>query len=153
MQITQDKVVQIEYTLTNAEGEVIDASEGHPLAYLHGHGNLIPGLEKQLEGKSVRDKFKAEVPAVEAYGEINPALIQQVPREMFQGVETIEAGMRFEGQDENGNVQAVIIRDADEEFVTVDANHELAGHDLTFDIEIISIRDADEEELDHGHAH
>ena len=152
MKIEQDKVAQIEYTLKDHNGEVMDASNGQPLAYLHGHHNLIPGLEKELTGKAVGDKFTVTVEAAEAYGEINPGLIQQVPSNLFQGVETLEVGMRFEAQSDQG-VQSVEIKAIDGDQVTVDANHPLAGHDLTFDIEVVGIRDAAAEELEHGHAH
>lgn len=152
MKIETNKVAQIEYTLTNSEGEVLDASKGQPLAYLHGHHNLISGLEKELEGKEVNDKFTVTVIAAEAYGEIDPNLIQQVPSELFQGVETLEVGMRFEGQSEHG-VQSVVIDAIDGDLVTVNANHPLAGLDLTFEVEVVGIRDADASEIEHGHAH
>lgn len=152
MKIEQDKVAQIEYTLKDHAGEVMDASNGQPLAYLHGHHNLIPGLENELKGKTVGDKFNVTVVAAEAYGEINPALIQQVPSELFQGVENIEVGMRFEAQSDQG-MQSVEIKAVEGDQVTVDANHPLAGHDLTFDVEVMDVRDASAEELEHGHAH
>lgn len=152
MKIEQNKVVQIEYTLKDHQGEVMDASEGEPLAYLHGHHNLISGLENALEGKAVGDKFTVTVPAAEAYGEIDPSLIQQVPGDLFEGVETLEVGMRFEAHAEHG-VESVVIAAIEGDLVTVNANHPLAGHDLTFDVEVIGIRDAAEEEIEHGHAH
>ena len=152
MKIEQNKVVQIEYTLKDHQGEVMDASEGEPLAYLHGHHNLISGLENALEGKAVGDKFTVTVPAAEAYGEIDPSLIQQVPGDMFEGVETLEVGMRFEAHAEHG-VESVVIAAIEGDLVTVNANHPLAGHDLTFDVEVVGIRDAAEEEIEHGHAH
>lgn len=152
MKIEQNKVVQIEYTLKDHQGEVMDASEGEPLAYLHGHHNLISGLENALEGKAVGDKFTVTVPAAEAYGEIDPSLIQQVPGDLFEGVETLEVGMRFEAHAEHG-VESVVIAAIEGDLVTVNANHPLAGHDLTFDVEVVGIRDAAEEEIEHGHAH
>ncbi|MDG6773052.1 peptidylprolyl isomerase [Thiomicrorhabdus sp. ZW0627] len=152
MSIQNDKVALIEYTLTNEAGETLDASNGNPLAYLHGHGNLIPGLEKELEGKSVGDKFTATIPAADAYGERVDALVQTVPSSMFQGVETLEVGMRFQAQSEQG-MHSVEITAVDGDQVTVDGNHPLAGMPLTFDIEVTGLRDATEEELEHGHAH
>ena len=153
MKIEKDKVVEINYTLKDKDGNVMDASNGQPLAYLHGHGNLIPGLEKELEGKEVGDKFTVTIPAAEAYGERNDALVQTgVPKEMFQGVDNLEVGMRFEAQTEQG-MHSVEITDINDEGVTVDGNHPLAGQDLTFDIEVMGVRDATEEELEHGHAH
>lgn len=152
MKVAADHVVQIEYTLTNAEGEVLDQSNGQPLAYLHGHHNLIPGLESELQDKEIGAKFTATIVAAEAYGEIEPMLIQQVPRDLFEGVDTLEVGMRFEAQSDQG-MQSVVIKAIDGDMIMVDANHPLAGQDLTFDIEIINVRSATSEELDHGHAH
>lgn len=153
MKIENNKVAEINYTLKDKDGNVMDASNGQPLAYLHGNGNLIPGLEKELEGKEVSDKFTVTIPAAEAYGERNDALVQTgVPKEMFQGVDNLEVGMRFEAQTEQG-IHSVEITDINDEGVTVDGNHPLAGQDLTFDIEVMAVRDATEEELEHGHAH
>lgn len=152
MKIEKDKVAQIDYTLTNTSGEVLDKSDGQPLAYLHGHHNLINGLEAELEGKAAGDKFTVTVAAADAYGEVEDFMIQQVPSDLFQGVEQLEVGMRFEAQSDQG-MQSVEITAIDGEMVTVDANHPLAGQDLTFEVNVLSVRDATEEELDHGHAH
>ena len=152
MKIENGKVGLIEYTLTNAEGETMDASNGNPLAYLQGHGNLIPGLEKALEGKEINAKFTTTVPAAEAYGERMDALVQTVSKEMFQGVEELEVGMRFEAQSEQG-MHSVEITSIEGDQVTVDGNHPLAGLDLTFEVEVVGVRDATEEEVEHGHAH
>src|SRR5690606_17573858 len=96
MQISKHKVVAIDYTLTGPDGAVLDSSEGRePLAYLHGAGNIIAGLEAELEGKTRGDKLDVTVAPAEGYGERNEALIQQVPRSMFEGVDKIEPGMRF----------------------------------------------------------
>jgi len=152
MNIQKDTVGIIEYVLTDEQGEQIDASNGNPLAYLHGHSNLIPGLEAELEGKTVGDKFTTTVPADQAYGERVDALVQTVPNSMFQGVEELEVGMRFEAQSEQG-MHSVEITHIDGDQVTVDGNHPLAGMSLTFAVEVIGVRAATEDELDHGHAH
>jgi len=152
MNIAQDKVALIEYTLTNRHGEQIDASNGNPLAYLHGHSNLIPGLEAELEGKSVGDKFTATIPADKAYGERVEALVQTVPSSMFQGVEELEVGMRFEAQSEQG-MHSVEVTNIDGDQVTVDGNHPLAGEELTFEVEVVGLRESTAEEIEHGHAH
>src|SRR5574343_1623376 len=103
MQIAQDCVALIEYTLTNDAGDVIDSSVGgEPLAYLHGHHNIIPGLEKALVGKVVGDSLKVSIAPAEGYGEQNPALVEQVPRHLFSGVEQIEVGMQFHAQTGQG---------------------------------------------------
>lgn len=93
--IANNHVVSFHYKLTNAEGETLDQSQGEPLAYLHGAGNIIPGLENALTGKTVGDKFTVNVPAAEGYGEYNPDLVQEVPAQMFQGVDNIQPGMQF----------------------------------------------------------
>lgn len=152
MNIAKDNVGIIEYVLTDVEGEQIDASDGNPLAYLHGHGNLIPGLEAELDGKTAGDKFKATIPAADAYGERIEALVQTVPNSMFQGVEELEIGMRFEAQSEQG-MHSVEVTNIDGDDVTVDGNHPLSGMDLTFDVEVIEVRSATEDEIEHGHAH
>lgn len=152
--IEQNKVVGITYTLTNDEGEVLDQSpEGQPLQYLAGAGNIIPGLEKALEGKAVGDEVKVTVPAAEAYGERNPDMVQEVPKAAFQGVEDIQVGMQFNASGAEGQQVTVMVIEVAAETVTVDANHPLAGQNLTFDVKIESVRDAAEEELAHGHVH
>ncbi|KAA8734767.1 peptidylprolyl isomerase [Acinetobacter qingfengensis] len=150
--IANDHVVKFHYTLTNSEGEVLDKSEGQPLAYLHGAGNIIPGLENALTGKTTGEKLVVNVPAAQGYGEYNPDLVQEVPRQMFQGVDNIEAGMQFQAQTDDG-VQIVTVKGVEGDSVIVDANFPLAGQDLTFDVEIVEVRQATEEELTHGHVH
>lgn len=152
MSIQQDKVALIEYTLTDDQGEQIDASNGNPLAYLHGHNNLIPGLEAELEGKNVSDKFKITVSADKAYGDRTDALVQTVPDSMFQGIDSLEVGMRFEAQSEQG-MHSVEVTAIDGDQVTVDGNHPLAGMALTFEVEVVGLREATPEEIEHGHAH
>lgn len=153
MIISDNCVASFHYTLTDKDGKVLDSSEGRePLAYLHGARNIIPGLEKELAGKQVGDKLKVEVPAAEAYGERNEEMMQELPANMFTGVEKIEVGMEFHAQTEQG-VQVVSIAAVDGDMVTVDANHPLAGVDLVFDVEITEVREATAEEQEHGHAH
>lgn len=153
MQITANQVVSMHYTLTNPKGEVIDSSQGKaPLAYLHGHGNIIPGLEKQLEGKVVGDKLVAEVPAAEGYGEKNADLIIEAAKSQFPEGMEIQTGMRFEANTPTG-ARIVEVVEVAGEVVKVDMNHPLAGVDLKFDVEVMEIREASQEELDHGHVH
>lgn len=152
MKISNNSVVLFEYTLKDANGEQLDASEGQPLAYLHGHSNIIAGLEKQMEGKTVGDKFTADVAATDGYGDIQEELIQKVPSSMFQGVDELEVGMRFEAQSEYGT-HSVEIKHIDGDEITVDGNHPLAGVDLSFDVEVTGVRAATDEEIEHGHAH
>ncbi|MBD2859994.1 peptidylprolyl isomerase [Spongiibacter sp. KMU-158] len=154
MNIANGCVVAFHYTLTDDSGAEIDSSKGgEPLAYLHGHGGIIPGLEKELEGKAAGDAMKVTVQPGEAYGEVSEELVQSVPREAFQGVDQIEVGMQFQAQGAGGQVQLVVVTAVDDEAVTVDANHPLAGKVLHFDVAIDSVREASEEELSHGHVH
>ncbi len=153
MQIADRCVAQFHYTLTNDQGEVLDSSSGHePLTYLHGKGNIVPGLEKEMTGKQVGDKFKVSVSPAEGYGLQMPELIQTVPRDAFQGVAEIQVGMRFQAQTEQGAVM-VRVTQVTADAVTVDGNHELAGQTLHFEIEIVEVRDASVEEVLHGHVH
>ena len=152
MTVENGKVVSFHYTLTNAQGDVLDQSQEHPMPYLHGAGNIIPGLEKELAGKKVGDKLTVNVPAAEAYGEYHEQLVNDVPREAFQGVDNIEAGMQFQADTPEG-VQVITVKAVSGETVTVDANHPLAGQDLNFDVEIVEVREATEEESAHGHVH
>ncbi|MDG4867359.1 peptidylprolyl isomerase [Guyparkeria sp. 1SP6A2] len=153
MQVQNDHVVSIDYTLKNDAGEVMDSSEQTgPLAYLHGQQNIIPGLEKALDDKSVGDSFTVSIEPAEAYGERNEEMIQTVPRSMFQGVDEIEPGMRFQAQTEGG-VTVVTIKEVNGDEITLDGNHELAGETLHFDVEVKDVRPASAEELEHGHVH
>ena len=154
MIIANDCVVAFHYTLTDDNGTVIDSSKGQdPLTYLHGHGGIIPGLENELTGKTIGDAMKVVVQPADGYGELNPELIQPVPRAAFQGVDQIEVGMQFPAQGAGGQMQTVVVKEVDDENVTVDANHPLAGQVLNFDVSIEAVRAASEEELSHGHVH
>lgn len=153
MQIANQCVAQFHYTLTDDSGVVIDSSEGRePLAYLHGAGNIVPGLEKELEGKSVGDKFSVSVPPEQGYGPRHEGLTQVVPIAAFQGVETVEAGMQFSAQGPQGPMQVVVSK-VENDQVTIDASHPLAGKTLNFAVEVTEVRQATPDELEHGHVH
>ena len=152
--IGDNVVVSIHYKLTNSAGDVLDSSEGkEPLSYLHGAGNLIPGLEKALVGKAAEASLEVTVAPEEGYGVVQEGLIQVVPLSAFQGVDTIEPGMSFEAQSADGRGQRVVVTDVTGDEVTIDANHPLAGVELNFDVQVVSVREASEEEISHGHAH
>jgi FKBP-type peptidyl-prolyl cis-trans isomerase SlyD len=154
MQITTNSVVAIHFVLSDTAGEVLDSSEEHgPLAYIHGQGQMIPGLEAALEGKSQGESFKVTIEPEEAYGVFNEELIQTLSRDDFQGVDKLEVGMQFEAQDPDGDDGVVTIASLDGDEVTVDGNHPLAGETLNFEIEINEVRAATAEELEHGHVH
>lgn len=153
MQISANKVVSIHYTLKNDAGDVLDTSSGRdPLAYLHGNNNIIPGLEKALEGKAAGDSVQVSVEPGEGYGERQEGLVQDVPREAFQGIDDIKPGMQFQAQGPQGPVLVTVTSVADET-VTVDGNHPLAGETLHFDVEVAEVREATDEEMEHGHVH
>jgi FKBP-type peptidyl-prolyl cis-trans isomerase SlyD len=154
MLIAANTAVSIDYTLTNDIGEVIDSSSGGaPLVYLQGAGNIIPGLEKALEGKQPGDELTVTVQPEEAYGEYSAELVSTLSRSMFEGVDELEVGMQFHASAPDGQMQIVTIRDLDGDDVTVDGNHPLAGQTLTFQVKIVDVRDASQEEVAHGHVH
>ena len=154
MIISENSAVRLHYTLSDDQVQQLDSSAGQePLAYLHGAGNIIPGLEKALEGKTAGDKLSVAVSAEEGYGPVQTDLIQDVPRSSFQGIDTIEIGMQFEAQTGQGGSVPVTVIAVTDETVTVDGNHPLAGKGLNFDVTIEDVREASEEELAHGHIH
>ena len=153
MQIADRIVASFHYTLTGESGEVLDSSEGRePLAYLHGAGNIVPGLEKAMAGHETGDTFKVEVKPEEGYGPRHEQLVQKLPKSAFKGVPEPQPGMQFQGSGPQGPI-TVMVREVDGEEVTVDGNHPLAGQTLNFDIEIADVREATEEELNEGHVH
>lgn len=153
MQIAKNKVVSIDYTLTNAKGEVLDkSSKGHPLMFIQGQGQLIPGLEKQLEGKTAGTTFKASIPAKDAYGTRDEELMQKIPKDNFAEIPDLKIGMELEAESDDG-VRVITVVGIEGESVIVDGNHPLAGMDLTFDVTVVGVRDATADELSHGHAH
>jgi FKBP-type peptidyl-prolyl cis-trans isomerase SlyD len=153
MRVSQNKVITIDYTLKNAQGEVLDTSEGQePLVYLHGAENIVVGLEKALDGKKVGDELSATVSPEEGYGVRNEELVGAVPREMFESDMDIEVGMGFQAETDQGVQMVTVVAVSDKE-VTVDGNHPLAGESLHFDVKVIAIRDASADELEHGHIH
>jgi len=152
--IADKHVVSFHYTLTNSDGETLDSSQGRdPLSYLHGAQNIVPGLERELDGKTVGDALQVVVQPAEGYGEFNPALVQQVPMNAFDGVGQVEVGMQFQAQGPEGQTTMITVREVGEEEVTIDANHPLAGQTLHFDVTIEDIRPATGEEIEHGHVH
>jgi FKBP-type peptidyl-prolyl cis-trans isomerase SlyD len=153
MEIAADRVVLIHYTLKDDNGAVIDSSAGgDPLAYIQGHGNLVAGLEKALEGRQDGDAVVVSVSPEEGYGKHDAALIQRVPKRALQGSGEIKKGMQFQARTDDGmrmfTVTAVV-----GDMVTLDGNHPLADKTLNFDVKVVSVREATSEELEHGHVH
>jgi FKBP-type peptidyl-prolyl cis-trans isomerase SlyD len=153
MQIGDQKVVTLHYTLTDNDGRVIDKSEDGSFAYLHGASNIIPGLEDALTGKSAGEEMSVSVLPEQAYGVRDESMLQQVPKNMFEDASQIAVGSQFHAQGPNGEMLVVTVLEVEEEHVVVDGNHPLAGVELNFDVKIIDVRDASEEEVEHGHVH
>ncbi|MDQ7072921.1 MAG: peptidylprolyl isomerase [Gammaproteobacteria bacterium] len=153
MKIEENSVVLIDYTLKDNDGELIDSSEGAgPLAYLQGAGNIIPGLEEALLGKEAGDEVQASIEPKDAYGEYVDEMKQDVPKELFGGIDKIEVGMQFQSETDAGPVMVTVV-EMGEDMITVDGNHPLAGVHLNFDVSIREVREATKEELEHGHVH
>lgn len=153
LSIVDGTVVSFNYTLTNDAGEILDSSDGgEPLVYLHGGGNIVPGLEKALTGHLVGDRLRADVIPSEGYGERQGPGPQPFPKAQFPAGQ-VHPGMRFFARGPQGEQFAVWVVAVDDEHVFVDVNHPLAGQTLHFDVEITSIRLATEEEIGHGHPH
>jgi FKBP-type peptidyl-prolyl cis-trans isomerase SlyD len=153
MKIAKDKVVSINYKLKDEDGSVIDSTdEGSPLLYIQGYQNIIPGLERELEGKTKGDAFNISVSAIDGYGELNPNLIQFLPKTRFPETEQLQIGMQFQADSQEGTMILTILEITSKE-VKVDGNHPLAGKELHFEIEVLELREASNEELQHGHVH
>ena len=148
MEIAYQKMVKIHYTLKDTDGNQLDSSlGGEPLEYMHGIGSLIPGLEKELEGKKPGDKFHSEIEPALGYGEYDEKLVAEVPRSQFDANFEIEVGQQFQADTATGPMIVKVTKIADDK-ITVDGNHELAGKKLCFDVEVVDVRDATEAELE-----
>ncbi|WP_129135617.1 peptidylprolyl isomerase [Luteimonas sp. YGD11-2] len=152
MEIAAERVVSFHYTLTDDAGAVIDRSpDDRPLSYLHGAGNIVPGLENALAGHAVGDELTVDVEPELGYGVRHEGLVQSVPKQAFQGVDNVQLGMQFRAQTEGGSLLVTVVEVGDDE-VRVDGNHPLAGKTLHFDVRIASVRAATDEEKQNGQA-
>ena len=152
MKIQKDRVVRFHYTVSEQGQEPLESSkERDPLVILAGHGNIIPGLDKALEGHEAGDSFGVDVAAADAYGDLREGLSQRIPKKHF-GAQKLEPGMQVV-LNTNFGPRAVTIQKVGMSVVDVDLNHPMAGKDLHFDIEIVDVREASEEEIAHGHVH
>ncbi|MCR4823653.1 MAG: peptidylprolyl isomerase [Treponema sp.] len=148
MEIANQKMVKIHYTLKDTDGNQLDSSlGGEPLEYMHGIGSLIPGLEAELTGKNPGDKFHSEIEPALGYGEYDEKLLAEVPRSQFDANFDIQVGQQFQADTATGPMIVKVVKVTDDK-ITVDGNHELAGKKLCFDVEVIDVRDATEEELE-----
>ena len=153
MEVNDQKVVVLHYTLTDNDGAVIDKSEDGSFAYLHGANNIIPGLETALIGKTAGDEISVSVTAEDGYGERDDAKLQEVPKTMFDDGSDIIVGSQFHAEGPDGQMLVVTVMEVKDDNVVIDGNHPLAGVDLNFDVKVIEVRDALAEELEHGHVH
>jgi FKBP-type peptidyl-prolyl cis-trans isomerase SlyD len=152
--IQQGKVVTLHYRLTDDAGQVLDSSEeAEPITYLHGAQNIVPGLEKELEGRGAGDRVEAVIPPAEAYGEPQGPGPQPVPRSALPDDVEVEAGMQFMAEGPGGDMLPLWVTKIDGDQVFLDSNHPLAGETLHFDVQIVEVRDATSEEVAHGHPH
>ncbi len=153
MQVERDRVVEIHYTLKNDAGEVLEASQGStPIVYLHGHGNLVPGLEKALAGKHAGDRLSVVVTPEEGYGARSPSLVQVVAKAALKLDVEPTPGMQLTARGPQG-ARVLTVTQVGRDTVTLDGNHPMAGKTLHFDVEVTSVRKATREELAHGHVH
>ena len=153
MQIESNSVVTLHYTLKDNDGKIIDQSDDGSFLYLHGAMNIIPGLENALTGKAAGDELSVSVAPEQGYGVKDPARIQEVPKEMFEGNDDIQVGVQFHAEGPDGTAVVVTVVEIKDDVVVIDGNHALAGVDLNFDVKIVEVRAASEEEVSHGHVH
>ncbi len=152
MQIADNHVVTIHYTVKTTDGDEIDSSSGQDaLSFIQGSHYMIAGLEEALYDKESGDEFTVTIAPDKAYGDRNNNLVQEVPLSMFEGME-VDVGMSFRATTDHGE-QSVIIIDKSDDAITVDGNHPLAGQTLVFDVNIEDVRDATDDEISHGHVH
>jgi FKBP-type peptidyl-prolyl cis-trans isomerase SlyD len=152
--IAEGMVVSFHYTLKNDEGDILDTSSGRePLMYLHGAGNIVPGLERELAGRAVGDQVQAVVSPEDGYGVRQGPGPQAVPRARFPEDADLEEGMQVYAQGPNGDAFPLWVVDIADDHVLLDHNHPLAGVTLHFDVEVTEIRSATDEEMAHGHPH
>ncbi|NVK23165.1 MAG: peptidylprolyl isomerase [Kangiellaceae bacterium] len=153
MNITKNTVVELDYKLMDSQGAVWESSaEGGPWVYLHGYGDVMPGLEKELEGKAIGQKIKVELAPEQAYGPYEDDMKTEVPREAFDGIDGLTEGMRLAAESGDG-VHAVLVKEIRDDVVVIDANHPLAGQTVKVEVKVLAIRVATDEEVAHGHVH
>ena len=153
MKIDKEAVASIDYTLKDDDGSVLDTSDGgEPLMYLHGAGNIIPGLEEELTGRVSGDTFTASIEPKDAYGEYNDEMIFSVTKDQFADPGEVAEGLHFQAEI-SGEPRLCTVTKIDGENVEVNANHPLAGMTLHFEVTVRDVREATPEEIEHGHVH
>lgn len=153
IKIAADKVVTFHYSMRDAEGSFAESSDGKsPIVYMHGHGNIVPGLESELEGKTAGEKLAVTVPPEQAYGLREEGAVQRVPIKHLANRGRLVEGQMVAVNTEHGMRQAKVLK-VGHFNVDLDWNHPLAGKTLMFEIDIVDVRAATGEEIAHGHAH
>jgi FKBP-type peptidyl-prolyl cis-trans isomerase SlyD len=154
MKIANDTVASLDYRLHLGDGKLVDESEpGDPLVYLHGHDEIVPGLERALEGKKAGDRLEIVVKPEDGYGEYDPEGVEEVPRTDLPADLELVAGETITGTDPDGDETDILIKEVKKDTVVLDFNDPMAGKTLHFDVTVREVRAATAEELEHGHAH
>lgn len=152
--VGKDMVVKFNFILRDEAGNTVDSSDDdEPMAYLHGHGQIVPGLERAMNGRNVGEIFEVRVPASEGYGDRNPDGVFEVARTKLPPDITPEVGMDLASQLPDGTFVQLHIIQVKPDAITVDANHPFAGMNLHFRVQVVEVRAATDEEIEHGHAH
>lgn len=151
--IQDNHVVLFHYVLKDDAGTVLDASQAEPMAYIHGHQNIVPGLERQLVGKTVGDELTAVVQPEDGYGIRRENAEESVHRSAFPKDMELQAGMPIRAENADGHAMILWVDKIEGARVTLSSNHPLAGKTLHFDVKIAGVREASEEEVAHGHVH
>lgn len=153
MTIAKDTVVQLHYSLFDEQNSLIESTTGsHPLAYLHGHDNMIPGFEQAMEGKAAGEHVSITLTPEQAYGQRQEDAVQRVPVKHLTGAKVWKKGMTAVVHTEQGPRQVTIVK-VGRFMADVDTNHPLAGKTIRFEVDIADVRPATAEEIAHGHAH
>ena len=154
MAIGQNKVVTMNYTLKDGQGNVVQTTDNkEPFQFMSGNKQILPKLEEEIDAMIIGSKKNVKIPAKEAYGEYSEQAVQQVKKENFPANVKLKTGMEFMANSPEGHQMPFVIKEIKNEEVTVDFNHPLAGMDLEFDVELVDVRDATLEEMQHGHVH
>ncbi len=153
MQMSVKKVITVDYTLKDNDGQILDESKNGEFAYLQGASNIIPGLESALLDKKTGENISVSIEPKDGYGELEPNMVQVVPMDMFASAEQVTVGQQFHAQGEDGHDIMITVTKVEDDQVTIDGNHPLAGVQLNFDVKIIEVREATEQEMEHGHVH
>lgn len=153
MQIENNKVATLHYTLKDNDGNILDQSEDGSFVYLHGAMNIIPGLENALAEKAAGDSLSVKINPEDGYGVHDKNRIQEVPKNMFENSDDIQLGMQFHAEGPGGEMLIVTVTEIKDDTVVIDGNHPLAGQELNFDVKVMDVREASEEEIEHGHVH